>query len=152
MPVASTVAPTTRAAYRSLAVGTLREQILDIIEAAGPAGCIHDDVREVFSMSSTKDGTLNTRYSELERDSKIFRSGDTRPGKSGKEQLVMRHANYAASLGVRLPTGRKITPGPGRGFRAGVKWLAEGLVKGGATVHPDVRQLLVEHLRKATRP
>lgn len=92
---------TTLAAHKT--AGTvaerLREQILTLIAASGAHGIIGDEVRASFP-DTVKDGSINTRFSELERACLIVRNGDTRPGASGRQQLVLRSAEFGtASVG-----------------------------------------------------
>lgn len=94
---------TTLAAHKS--AGTvaerLREQILALIAASGAHGVIGDEVRAAFP-DTVKDGSINTRFSELERAGLIVRNGDTRPGASGRQQLVLRSAEFGATSARRV--------------------------------------------------
>lgn len=93
---------TTLSAHRSLGglSELLRERILALIEASGERGVIGDEVREALAGSSIKDGSINTRFSELERQGLICRNGDCRPGASGRQQLVLRAGRFAVESPV----------------------------------------------------
>lgn len=79
----------------------LREQILTLIKGAGEFGMIGDEVRMAFP-DTVKDGSINTRFSELERKGLIVRNGDTRPGLSGRQQLVLRSAEFGTPSAGRV--------------------------------------------------
>jgi len=59
-------------------------------------GCIQDDLLELFPALSYS--TITARPSALERKGLIVRGPDTRAGKSGKQQFVMRKSKYADYL------------------------------------------------------
>lgn len=93
---------TTLAAHSSLGAlsESLRNRIAHLIEEAGEHGLIGDEVRAALADGATKDGSINTRFSELERAGVICRNGDTRPGASGREQLILRASRYATIMPV----------------------------------------------------
>lgn len=99
MTIRALAPATTMAAHtgsRALA-SSLREEIYQLILASNTHGMIGDEVLEQFAGRGLKNGSINTRFSELERAGLIVRDGDTRPGKSGHAQLVMRAAEFASS-------------------------------------------------------
>lgn len=103
---------TSMEAFRSLSVGTLREEILELIEAYGEDGCISDDLLSHFPTEDRQSSsTITSRFSELEREGLIFRNGDTRPGRTGRQQKVMRHIKYREMvLDVPIDKGKKRSP------------------------------------------
>lgn len=143
----SAVSPTSMAAYRSLGAGivSLAERIADFIESCGIDGAISDDVFAHLSSYGRNDSSITTRYSELEKVGVIYRAGDTRPGKSGRQQQVMRHVKYKA---VKPP----LPPKPvakSSVFKKGADWglrraakilLANPVFKG----TPEVRAIIKE--------
>lgn len=137
---------TTLAAHsgsKSLA-GTLREEVYQLILASGARGMIGDVVLDHFSGRVLKNGSINTRFSELEREGLIVRDGDTRPGKSGHQQLVMRAAEFA-STAPRV-SGRKLKRS---GFLAGLMFAGKI-----AAESPDIlvlKKRLREELIKAAK-
>lgn len=120
------ISATTLAAFKALKVNPLREEILDHIRMYGINGCIGDDIRSLYDSEVYKDGSLNTRYSELERAGFMFRNGDTRPGSSGRQQLVMRHVRFADEVPIARP-GKK-HPNP---FLAGMIHAAKTMIAAG---------------------
>lgn len=140
-------ATTTVAALRSAApmISGIKAQVLEVLEAAGPGGLIGDEVRDVLLSRGMKDGSLNTRYSELEREGLIFRNGDTRAAKTGRSQLVMRHSVYASLVAPVVTAGkRRRSP-----FVSGLMHAAR-IVRDAGTVE-EARALLREELIKAAR-
>lgn len=115
---------TSMAAYKALKANPLREEILGFIEAAGVDGAISDDVFAYLATFSGKnDSSVTTRYSELERAGLIYRAGDTRPGKSGRQQMVMRHISFAAVKQLIPPKAKKENP-----FLNGMKHAAKIII------------------------
>lgn len=137
-------AATTLASFRSLKAGPLRAQILSLIEGYGAAGCIGDQVRAEFSSTDIKDGSLNTRFSELENAGLIFRNGDTRAGASGKQQLVMRHAKFADEELVKRPPRKSRNP-----FLAGMIFATKTMLKAGDFA--SAKAALSIEIRKAAK-
>jgi hypothetical protein len=79
---------------------TKREkQMFDAICAHGPHGCISDDLLDQFPALSYS--TVTARPSALERKGLIVRGPDSRIGKSGRQQLVMRKSSKADDLLAR---------------------------------------------------
>lgn len=114
-------ATTTLASFKSLKHENLREEIHELIMAAGARGLIGDEVRSHFDGRGFKDGSINTRFSELERLGLICRLGDTRAGASGRQQLVLRDATFGVSLMSATSTAAiKRT-----GFLAGLMYAAK---------------------------
>lgn len=144
MTIRSVPASTTLAAFRSLKHDSLREEVLDLIERAGERGLIGDEVRGHFAGRGFKDGSINTRFSELERAGAICRNGDTRAGASGRQQLVLRSAEFATKA-LGTPAKHKRT-----GFLAGLIYAAKIVAK-----HPDLASVRAEikaELIKASKP
>lgn len=101
--------PTSLAAFKSFApiATSLRSQVLEVISEFGADGCTGDQVREVLLGRNMKDGSLNTRYSELENAGQMFRKGDTRLAASGRQQLVMRHESFREGVFIPVVKVRK---------------------------------------------
>jgi len=87
---------TSTAAHRSLDLTDLEQRVLDVIEAAGATGCISDEVRGTYPELSYS--SVTARFASLENKGAIYRAGDTRSGKSGRQQLVMRMASYSSAV------------------------------------------------------
>lgn len=129
MTVRGPVAPTTRAAFTSItpALSGIRARVLEVIEAAGADGLIGDEVRARLLAAGMKDGSLNTRYSELEKAGLIFRNGDTRLAATGRQQLVMRSMRYATEVEPITGKGkRRRSP-----FLSGLMWAAKVVLEAG---------------------
>jgi hypothetical protein len=140
-------AGTTRAAFKTIGpmATTLQEEILQLLRLAGPAGLIGDEVRGKLLSLGMKDGSLNTRYSELERKGLIFRNGETRRATSGRMQMVMRAAEFAESVPI-VAAGIKPRRNP---FLSGLMFAARLVAKS-----PDLdqaRKALRVELIKAAR-
>lgn len=119
------ITSTSIAAFHTTAIGPIRETVLEIIELYGADGCITDDVIAFFPKSDkTNTGRITGRFSELENEGKIIRVGDTRPGVSGKAQLVMRHAKFASVAPVIVKKRKKRNP-----FLAGMMFAAKVVLK-----------------------
>lgn len=138
MPVTST----SRTAFRALKTATLQDEILELIEAAGPHGCISDDLRTALVGTNTRDGTRTARCTELLDLGHIFRAGDTRLGLSDRRQLVMRHSKYAATTPMVFTTKKGKNP-----FLEGLKFAARTILKAGD--FPSAKAALAVELRKA---
>lgn len=139
-------ASTTLTAHRSIkaTIGPLREQVLEVIDGFGSEGCIGDQVRAVMLSRDMKDGSLNTRYSELEDAGLIFRNGEKRPAATGRMQLVMRHSRWADS------TPRVAGPKPKRNpFLEGMKHATKIMLE--ADSLETAKIYLKRELRKAAR-
>lgn len=63
-------------------------RVYDTIVAAGQSGCISDDVLAAHPDCSYS--TITARYKSLEDKNLIYYQGDTRNGRSGREQRIMR--------------------------------------------------------------
>lgn len=91
-------AKTSLAAFHSLHTGPIKDKLIEIIEGYGPTGCICDELLSFFPSDERRNaGSVTGRFIELERDGRIFRNGDTRPGLSGREQMVIRHPKFKGS-------------------------------------------------------
>lgn len=142
-----TMSATSRAAYKTVGpmVSALQAEILDLLHLAGPKGMIADEVRAKLLSLSMKDGSLNTRYSELERKGLLFRNGETRKGTSGRMQMVMRAAEFAESVPIVAP-GLKPRRNP---FLSGLMFAASLVAK--STDLKEARNSLRVELIKAAR-
>lgn len=79
---------------------TRREkQMFDAICRRGQDGCTADDLIDQFPNLSYS--TVTARPSALERKGLIVRGPDTRSGRSGRQQLVMRKSDRADGLLAR---------------------------------------------------
>ncbi|MDY7537551.1 hypothetical protein RGU72_04700 [Undibacterium sp. 5I1] len=122
MPVAST----SIAAFKTAPIKPMRDMVYEVIESYGASGCITDDVIAFFAKTDkTNTGRITGRFSELEKEKRIVRVGDTRSGISGKQQLVMRATVHAAGMKVMTPAkvARKT------GFLAGMMFAARLVAK-----------------------
>lgn len=135
------VTVTSRAAFRTLATGTLQDSVLELIEDCGPTGCIGDELRALMAPWNVRDGTRTARCNELFELGLVFRNGDVRVGLSGRNQLVMRHHKYAAAT----PRGAvKKAKNP---FLAGMMFAAKTVVRAGD--YSSAKAALAVELRKA---
>lgn len=84
---------TSQAAIDSIDVTRLEGMVAEAISKAGPDGLTSDEVRALFPDLAYS--SVTARFASLERRGVITRRGDTRPGKSGRKQLVMRADQFA---------------------------------------------------------
>jgi hypothetical protein len=85
--------------------GKLEKMMFAAVCSYGRRGCIQDDLlrdHDYLPYSS-----VTARPCALERKGLIVRGPDTRTGKSGKEQLVMRKSIYADEILARPPPPKK---------------------------------------------
>lgn len=137
-------ARTSIAALHSTPILPIREKVLEIIEAHGATGCITDDVISYFAGSDkTNTGRITGRFSELVKEGKVVRLGDTRVGVSGKKQLIMRATAHCPTAPAVKPAKAKRT-----GFLAGMMFAAKIAVKG--TDLASVKKELQRELIKAS--
>lgn len=143
-------ATTSVAAFHSVSgtgglASSMRDEIARIIEGAGVDGLIMDDIFDKFPPVYKQYSTISGRFSELENLSIIFRAGDTRAGKSGRQQKVMRHIKFATAVPMLPPKPPKKT-----GFMAGLMFATRIILK-----EPDLvsakRALKTELLKAAGR-
>jgi hypothetical protein len=87
---------TSTAANNSLDLNELEQLVLDVIEGAGATGCISDEIRGTYPDLSYS--SITARFAALEKKGAIYRAGDTRSGKSGRKQLVMRMASFSTAV------------------------------------------------------
>ncbi len=99
-----TVATTSLAAYRSLDLPELEKRVLEIVDWFGVNGCTPDELNEVHPEIEYR--SLSPRFAPLERKGLIYYAGDTRPGKSGRQQKVIRHTRHLGMVPV-LPVPKK---------------------------------------------
>jgi len=138
------VTSTSIAAFHTAPIISMREQVLEVIESFGAAGCITDDVIAHFSKTAkTNTGRITGRFSELENEGKMVRVGDTRPGASGKQQMIMRATAHAATM---KPVFGKTKKNP---FLAGMKHAARIVLAAGD--YPEARAALKRELIKAAK-
>jgi hypothetical protein len=83
-------------AAHSVDTGKYERLVYDEICRYGRHGCIPDDIIKTYRHLPYS--TLTARPSALERKGLIVRGPDTRPGKSGNQQKVMRKSRYADML------------------------------------------------------
>lgn len=141
------VAPTTRAAFTAIkpALSGIRAQVLELVDKAGVDGLIGDEVRAQLLAAGMKDGSLNTRYSELEKAGLIFRNGDTRLAATGRQQLVMRSMRFMGEVPVfAKPAKRRRNP-----FLSGLMHAAGVILEAGS--YEAAKKALREEIVKAAR-
>ena len=143
----SAVTSTSIAAYHSAPIIPLRDRVEEVIRSFGVTGCITDDVIAHFAKTEkTNTGRITGRFSELVNLGKVVRLGDTRPGVSGKQQLVMRHADFVLpGLVPAIPRRGKKNP-----FLEGMKFAAKVVLRN-SDLDAAKRDLRNELLKVATR-
>lgn len=137
------VASTSMAAYHSIDLTELEEEVLKMIRGFGPRGCTVDEILNEYKIDYR---TLSPRFAPLERKGSIFRAGDTRPGNTKRQQKVMRAAEYAGHplVPVIKPKRNKKNP-----FLEGMVFAAKTILK-----HSDFRDAklaLKEELEKVAK-
>lgn len=116
------MASTSLIAYKTVNVTKLEEDVLSVIESFGASGCIFDEVQAVLSHLPN---SVSGRFKSLERKGMIVRhASDTRPGKTGNPQKVIRHWKFVASAPVPVPIKAPKSP-----FLAGMLFAAKAIVK-----------------------
>lgn len=122
------MAATSLASHHALGstAASMREAVAKVIEDYGSDGCIMDEVFTHFTAVSRQAGTISGRFSELEKLGVIFRNGETRPGVSGRQQMVMRHALFATTALMTSPPKEKRTA-----FIRGMMMAAKIVLKAG---------------------
>ncbi|MPQ56368.1 hypothetical protein [Duganella sp. FT27W] len=142
-------AATSIAALLSVDITELEQLMLDVIEATGATGCISDEVLACYPSLSYS--SVTARFSSLEKKGVIYRSGDTRPGDSGRAQQVMRSVAHLAAIPVTVPRVRKVAGKVKRtGFMKGLIYAAE-LVSKAPDLATAKRQLKAALLKAAKR-
>jgi hypothetical protein len=136
-----TVPVTSIAAFKTVPVVSLRERILEILDDAGIDGLNRDEILAKFPERSRRGGTISSRFYEMERQSLVFRTNDTRPGATGCGQIVWRHHRFAIRFGVTLPTG----PERDDPYLQALKWIAR--VARYATDLNEVKAHLIAEIR-----
>lgn len=140
---------TTLAAYRSLSPSTLtsiEDAVLKVIEHYGEDGCIYEQIIPWFS-EDTREGTIIGRIKPLVMKGQVFRNGEKRVGKSGCQQLVIRHIKHSATVPLVLP-GSKVKKD---GFMKGLMYAAKILLKE-SDLDAAKKQLKTAILEKAKTP
>jgi len=79
---------TSKAAAETVDTGRLESMVLDTIKAFGTRGCISDEVRDWWQ--DMPYSSITGRYKALADKGLIEYTGETRKGKSGRAQRVMR--------------------------------------------------------------
>lgn len=140
----SALAATSLAAFHSIDLTDLEEQVRDVIASFGAHGCISDEVRDLFPTLSYS--SVTARFASLEEKGAICRNGDTRKGDSGRQQQVMRDGAYAI---VKPPVLVK----PKNPFLAGMMFAAKFIVSADPTFKgtPAAMALKSEILKVARR-
>lgn len=118
------IAKTSAAAFKSFghASETLRGLIVDVVEAFGIEGCIMDDIQ--IRLGIEQNSTISGLITPLINAGEIYRNGDTRVARSGRQQMVLRHIKYAEERPVIPRPPREYTP-----FEKGILYAAKLLVE-----------------------
>jgi hypothetical protein len=66
----------------------LEEMVYNEIASFGNAGCISDDI--LYKYPSFPYSSITARFASLERKGLIYRNGEKKRGRSGRNQSVMR--------------------------------------------------------------
>lgn len=141
--MSTSMATTSLAAYRTLPVTDRERIVLDVIEAFGERGCIYDEVQAALPHLPN---SVSGRFLSLERKGQMFRNGDTRPGKTGNEQQVMRHMKYASKFSIK-----PVSPFPVK-LNPYVKGLAAGaIILRDAKTLEEAQKAMALEIRKARR-
>lgn len=77
---------TSHAAAYAVPTTDLEQEVLELIRSFGERGCIMDDC---LGRSNLPYGTLTPRFAALLRKGRIMGTGETRTGRSGRQQRVM---------------------------------------------------------------
>lgn len=85
--------------------GKLEKMTFKTICDYGDRGCIQDDVLDAYPYSPYS--SITARFCALERKNLIVRGPDTRTGRAGEEQRVMRKSPYADAILAKPPPPRK---------------------------------------------
>lgn len=89
---------TSKAAAKAVNTNRMEQACYDIIESFGADGCISDQVRDIAAEQHgpTAFQSITCRYSGLiEKGLVVVKEGETKLGRSGRKQRVMRAARYA---------------------------------------------------------
>jgi len=139
------MASTSLIAYKTVNVTKLEEEVLAVIESFGASGCIYDQVQDILSHLPN---SVSGRFKSLERKGMIIRhSSDTRPGKTGNPQKVIRHWKFVAS--APAPVAVKAPKNP---FLAGMLFAAKAIIKADPSFKGTVGALaLKSEIRRASK-
>lgn len=96
------------AAYRTLDLPELELKTLEAIATFGARGCTQDEILDRFPSFTNE--TLTPRFAPLERKGLMYRAGDTRKGKAGRQQKIMRVVEHLATVPMLPPTKKKRNP------------------------------------------
>lgn len=139
------VASTSMGAFKALvATGGLthlEEVVLACIEGFGATGCTYDEVQEKLPHLPN---SVSGRFKSLERKGWMVREGDTRPGRTGNPQKVMRHSRFAKTAPVITPT-RNNNP-----YLAGLMKAAKLVLDAGD--YDAAKKALGSELRRVAKP
>lgn len=123
----ATMASTSLAVYKTLDLTHLEEVVLEVIEGFGEDGCIYDQVQDALPHLPN---SVSGRFLSLEKKGLIVRiEGDTRPGKTGNAQKVIRHVRFAKYAPPPPPP----KSGPRNPFLKGLIHAAKVLMKSDPT-------------------
>lgn len=106
-------------AYHSLPVKEVMQRVFEAIELAGEHGLTCDEISELTGIEYR---TVTPRIIQLEKKCMVYRAGDTRSGKSGRGQLVVRVEKHKATI----PMTRVVKKD---GFMRGLIFAAKVLLK-----------------------
>lgn len=135
------ITATSIAAHKVLKKAPIRDRILEILADAGSRGCVSDEILCHFP-SDMKTGSINGRYSELERDGLIFRDGE-RVGFTGRMQTVWKLSIYSPTAIKPIAVSKK------NPFIEGIKYAAK-LIIASSDLNEAKRKLHTE-LSKAVK-
>lgn len=134
-------ASTSLAAYHTLPITDVMQKVFDAIEAAGEGGLTCDEISELTGIEYR---TVTPRIVQLENKGLVYRAGDTRKGKTGRGQLVVRVERHKATV----PMTRVIKKD---GFLKGLVFSAKLLLKE-SDLESAKRKLGAEIRKKAMTP
>lgn len=88
--LARTTDPATSHEAAETNVQGVLDAVYQVIKSFGATGCISDDVESyMLRFTKMRIDTVSPRYAQLLERGMISRTGETRPGISGRNQLVM---------------------------------------------------------------
>jgi hypothetical protein len=122
----------------------MRDRIVEIVEAYGVDGCIMDDLQDSLGGSDAQNSTISGLVTPLVKMGELYRNGDTKVGRSGRDQLVLRHKSFASVVPPATPAAEKspvFKKGADWGLRRAAKILLANPVFKGT---PEVRAIIKE--------
>lgn len=87
-----TVPNTSALSIKSTPMNSIKDMVYTAIKSFGSEGCISDEVREYCSREYGLEpyfSSVTARYKKLYEDGDIDYTGQTRAGKSGRQQRIM---------------------------------------------------------------